>query len=1054
MNAPKNFREFMAQQKAKKKKISKSPIEKLISDLKLNPDQFIQNYKKDLEEILSKENPQLKNLQEENLITIFIDQCEINPELKKHYNDFMTLAKKGFLTTNKNKETFLIELSKRNNLKLFLETILNLDNLNLLSEELLSAQNINSENCFNYIIQSIKTTNEKQFLMKNKECFDLIKKVLNLIFQKYNTFNVLTPSQIFNIFNIDSKIKLSERSLQTLSNEDILNDFDIIFKDEKSFESCKVILYEKQLPYNLLISLLDKNYDLIHVFIEKYTKNKFCNYPEIFFDFLFHILNFENYKNVMDLLPKIIPIIIKEKDYDKKLKSNQSENIYHLLFSNNKISPKEKNDLFAYLNTNLLKENDDIIEALLIQDNKDGYPPFIVYLFNINKINDEEEKFLKEKILAKSIIIKNVKNKNAKYKDALLNLLEKEKIFMILFDFLEKNKLINLFDYNSKSGSCLLIEFTSKKIKSEVIISKIYSFIINNFDSEIFYANDVRHLLKFIMNYFRVNEFKQIIYLIKVKFLPEIKMEEDLFEDKNKIKKIEYKEIPKYVFEFHSKFYYLNKAITAFILEIYFNRDYDLEEIKEPLISILDLIGVNNYNEVILNICLASKKFRPDIINIFISKYYSKFKLTENNATLKYFSLCNFQTSFYDNDKMKNINYIYFYLQFINGIKNPETKIYYQCVIFSLLNNYKYEEYIPLFFTQKEKESINNFRSLFIKPKLLNDDIKLTLIGSLLDFNIFNNFYTQYISKLDSSNVYSILSTINNNNNKNEKIEFNIDFNENLEKNKEYKLACDLLSKHLMPKIYFCFLNSIMKKSPIYKFLNYCMKEISKSIEDENDFVEIAHYEIDEFVKYHDIIKENKLNIGTENSEVKNENNIFGINVIYLLFKNIFVNKTFKEKYPIYDLSLDILNLKNKYFAEFNIIFSEKYGEEYHYIDFNDNNYNIEKYILQFCNFNVFYEKIASLPYKNMIIAFKNINDKIKGIKFIENLFSNKNSILREIHDKIDFEKSLKILVKENNWDKVKVKVDELKNIKTMTYGNFIDCLSKFYQILIEYYKE
>jgi len=176
MNAPKNFREFMAQQKAKKKQISKSPIEKLISDLKLNPDLFIQNYKKDLEEILSKENPQLKNLQEENLITVFIDQSEINPDLKKHYNDFMTLAKKGFLTTNKNKETFLLEISKRNNLKLFLETILNLDNLNLLSEELLSAKNVNSENCFNYIIQSIKTTNEKQLLMKNKECFDYIKK--------------------------------------------------------------------------------------------------------------------------------------------------------------------------------------------------------------------------------------------------------------------------------------------------------------------------------------------------------------------------------------------------------------------------------------------------------------------------------------------------------------------------------------------------------------------------------------------------------------------------------------------------------------------------------------------------------------------------------------------------------------------------------------------------------------------------------------------------------------------------------------------------------------
>lgn len=109
MNAPKNFREFIAQQKAKKKKVkAKSPIEKLIFDLKLNPEEFVQNYKKVLEEILSKENPELKNLKEENLITIFIDECQINPELKTYYNDFMTLCKKGFLTLNKNKENFYI----------------------------------------------------------------------------------------------------------------------------------------------------------------------------------------------------------------------------------------------------------------------------------------------------------------------------------------------------------------------------------------------------------------------------------------------------------------------------------------------------------------------------------------------------------------------------------------------------------------------------------------------------------------------------------------------------------------------------------------------------------------------------------------------------------------------------------------------------------------------------------------------------------------------------------------------------------------------------------
>ena len=50
--------------------------------------------------------------------------------MKNEYNDFMKLAAKGFLTVNKNNETFLFELSRRNNLKLFFETIFNLHELN------------------------------------------------------------------------------------------------------------------------------------------------------------------------------------------------------------------------------------------------------------------------------------------------------------------------------------------------------------------------------------------------------------------------------------------------------------------------------------------------------------------------------------------------------------------------------------------------------------------------------------------------------------------------------------------------------------------------------------------------------------------------------------------------------------------------------------------------------------------------------------------------------------------------------------------------------------
>ena len=118
MSTQETFREFITKQKAKKKLLSKPPLEKLISDLKFNPSQFLSDYKNVLSIILSDEYPELKNMQEENLITIFIDSCETNPEIKNIYNEFMKLASKGFLTLNKNKETFLFELSRRNNLKI------------------------------------------------------------------------------------------------------------------------------------------------------------------------------------------------------------------------------------------------------------------------------------------------------------------------------------------------------------------------------------------------------------------------------------------------------------------------------------------------------------------------------------------------------------------------------------------------------------------------------------------------------------------------------------------------------------------------------------------------------------------------------------------------------------------------------------------------------------------------------------------------------------------------------------------------------------------------
>lgn len=50
----------------------------------------------------------------------------------------------------------------------------------------------------------------------------------------------------------------------------------------------------------------------------------------------------------------------------------------------------------------------------------------------------------------------------------------------------------------------------------------------------------------------------------------------------------------------------------------------------------------------------------------------------------------------------------------------------------------------------------------------------------------------------------------------------------------------------------------------------------------------------------------------------------------------------------------------------------------------------------------------------------------------------------------MDFEEVLKNMVKENEFNKVKEKINELKGMNEMNFFGFFDCLSKFYDIFIE----
>ena len=793
-----------------------------------------------------------------------------------------------------------------------------------------------------------------------------------------------------------------------------------------------------------------------------------------------YILNFENYKNITYFLPKIFEILLKDENNLKKVGKRNDGNMYHFLFMNQKISTKEKNLIFSVINKNLLHDKEDLIKNLLAQENNEKYPPFITYLLNC-EINEQEEKYFKENILEKSII-----NKKRNYQNVILNLLPRNKIknFFILFEFLEENKLLDFF-FIEKNGACFINEIIIMKINNVKVIEKIVDFIIKNFDL-VNFIEKVKYLKKFLIHYLddiKKQELNKIILLIKEKFIPEIKKEEELFiQKKNKIEKIEYNnKINKTLFLFNSNYKEFYKSISELITKIWFDKEFDLNESKEMLLSLLDLIGVYNYNDAILEICFSNEKFRSEIIDIFIEKYYSKFKLEENDKYLIYFSLFNFQNSFNDNKKLQNKNYIYFYLRFIKGIPDKNMKIYYQNLIFSLLYNYNYESQLPLIFTEQENNIIINSKNLnlFIPPKLLSDEVKLTLLSSLLNYEVYKNFYEQFIRKIFSSlDIFSVIDKLNNtliNENVKRKNENNIEielFNNN---KKEYKNICDLLNKHFILKYYLLFFNSLVKKSKFFKFQNGCIKEIAKSINNEDDLIMIMNQQFNEFIKYYNIMKEKRFNLGFENDEIKNENNIFGLNILYLEFK-VMIKSNFDDKSLIIEnFSDDIIRYKDSYLKGYNIIENDIFlnsiintekavynsdnifenknqGENIskNIIIDTKNNFNIEKYILQFYNFNSeFFQKLISHSGNNIFKVFKKITEKIKDMKLFEILFNNKKEYLRKFFEKIDFEKIVKCIINENDLVKVNEKMNELKEIKIMKEPNYFNWLIKFYEVII-----
>ena len=77
--------------------------------------------------------------------------------------------------------------------------------------------------------------------------------------------------------------------------------------------------------------------------------------------------------------------------------------------------------------------------------------------------------------------------------------------------------------------------------------------------------------------------------------------------------------------------------------------------------------------------------------------------------------------------------------------------------------------------------------------------------------------------------------------------------------------------------------------------------------------------QFNEFIKYYNIMKEKRFNLGFENDEIKNENNIFGLNILYLEFK-VMIKSNFDDKSLIIEnFSDDIIRYKDSYLKEYNI---------------------------------------------------------------------------------------------------------------------------------------
>ena len=645
-------------------------------------------------------------------------------------------------------------------------------------------------------------------------------------------------------------------------------------------------------------------------------------------------------------------------------------------------------------NINQFKNNDSLFNDLLFVCNSENF--YVNKFFYINFFDNK-------KIFKK----KNNKNELNIFTNVCVYLNKKYKTEDLIINY--ENKLIKFY-------------FDDKKIKSKIL------FIFQNENTNIYKIN--------LFNY------KNIFDLIIIQTENEFGFL-TLFDEKNKIKKIEY--------------FKLNFDLNSFIYQQKFNNE-----------DVLCLINKNDFFEIFSLFDLKKSFIEIDLKEYFNNYYENHIEiiscfLYENLLLILY----KFKYKYF----IKIIN-ILFKFNKNNNIKNNNNNIFWCNEDYSFLTNYvliKQNLEINIIKIYYDNFNNNNNNILLLSNKNLFDLYSIQIDNILFALNrlIKENFCYELLRKIEILNyglngeIFNNLNFINNEN----KILINLIWNKN-EKNKKiffeeiFKNIKNFNEKFLLNSVDYLLFNLIDSNNNINE--EYCeilIKIYEKFIEkkiffDENKKIILILIEknflnnnkinnnnnelkkifekiliisyLNNFYKIEFNFKEYNFSLNEILKEIfkrilNNNNNKFNIKILLIYYKLLKENIKLNEKF-IEEIIINNCNNNNKIFDVLNffIDFDENYYKYYFQLENENNNENIEKnfYFLEkklisFYNNNnndnncklINIYSIIFLIYFNCLNIKKLEEKKINLIKIFLNLIESKfynNKIFISVKNKIN----------------------------------------------------